>query len=313
MDSLQLLHTFREVADRGSFSRAAVRLRMARPTVSKHVAELERRFEVRLLHRSTRAVSLTDAGRVLLDRSGPLIEMAAMTRAEVRGHASQPRGRLRVTVAHGLESTGLTDILGAFIRAHPDVHLALQMTNRRVDMVQDGCDLALRVGRLRDENLIVRRLARVEWVTCASPHYWARAGSPAHPDELHRHGILGLTRPGGTVELPFLIDGQECSIAMQARMEADEPSILLRLALQGLGVVSLPDAIARPHLERGTLVPVLDAFRPRDIWFHAAYVERRHRSAALRTLLAFLESRIALHAIASEPGEASRCDTAACI
>jgi DNA-binding transcriptional LysR family regulator len=313
MDSLQLLHTFREVAARGSFSRAAVRLRMARPTVSKHVAELERRFDVRLLNRSTRAVSLTDAGQVLLDRSGPLIEMAAMTRAELRGRASHPRGRLRLTVAPGLEHSGFPDILGAFVAAHPDVHISLHVTNRAVDLVRDGWDLALRVGRLRDENMIVRRLARVDWAMCASPAYWARAGVPRHPDELHGHGILRLTSLHGVADVPVRVDGQERDIAAQTRVEADDPSALLRMAVDGLGIVSGPADLARPHVERGALVPVLAEFMPRDIWFHAAYVQRRHQSAAMRTLLGFLESRIALQAIAQEPKQSADREPAGCL
>ncbi|MDM0012598.1 LysR family transcriptional regulator [Variovorax sp. J22P168] len=301
MDSLQLLHTFREVAARGSFSRAAVRLRVSRPTVSKHVAELERRFDVRLLHRSTRAVSLTDAGQVLLDRSEPLVEMAAMAGAELREHASRPRGRLRIAVSHGLDFTGLPDILSKFMTDCPDVHLGLHVTHRQDDLAQDGCDLALRVGRLRDENLIVRRLARVDWVVCASPQYWARSRMPAHPEELHRHELLGLSSGQGPIELPFQENGKACRLQLQSRMQADEASLLLPMALQGFGAVSLPVAIVRPHLENGALVSVLEDFMPRDIWFHAAYAQRRHHSAALRSLLGCLESGLALRAMASEP------------
>jgi DNA-binding transcriptional LysR family regulator len=290
MDSLHLLYTFREVAALASFSRAAARLRISRPTVTKHVAELEKRFDVRLLNRSTRAVSLTNAGQILLDCSEPLVEMAELTNAELRGHARHPQGRLRVAVPYGLDRTGFPHVLGQFMQAYPDVHVELHVTNRVIDLVQEGCDLALRVGRLRDENLIVRRLARVNWVLCATPQYWARKGMPVRPDELLAHAILGFAGPGGTTDLPFCANDEGYSLPVQTRMEADDPALLLSMALEGLGVASLPWALARPHLERGALVPVLGEFMPRDIWFHAAYVQRRHNSAALRTLLNFLES-----------------------
>lgn len=298
MDSLQLIHTFREVAARGSFSRAATRLRISKPTVSKHVAELEKRFDVRLLNRSTRAVSLTDAGQVLLERSAPLIEMAALTRAELQGHASRPRGRLRVTAPYGLERTAFPDILGEYMRSHPDVHISLRVTNGAVDLVEDACDIALRLGRLRNDNLIVRRLARVDWVLCATPQYWARRGMPAQPEDMRTHEVLSFISRAGSALLPFEVDGQACEVPVTSRMECNEPSALVGIALGGLGAVAVPAVLARPHLERGALVPVLRDFMPRDIWFHAAYAQRRHNSAALRSLLGFLERRIAAPALA---------------
>ncbi len=294
MDSLQLIKTFREVAARGSFSRAALRLGFSRPTVTKHIAELEKRFNVRLLNRSTRAVSLTAAGQLLLERSAPLIEMAASTRAELQEFADRPRGRLRVTVPYGLEQSAFPAILGEFIRSHPEVHVSLHVTNDEVDLVEDGCDVALRLGRPGNQNLIVRRLAQVDWTLCATPAYWARRGLPKRPEDMRRHDVLSFESAGNGAVLPFEIDGMPIQVPVESRMSANEATALMGLALQGLGVVALPAALAQPHLGRGALVPVLESFMPTDIWIYAAYAQRRHNSAALRTFLGCLERQAAL-------------------
>ncbi len=168
MDGLDLLKAFREVAERGSFSRAATVLGTSKATVSKYVAQLEERFGVRLLNRSTRAVSLTDAGQLLLERSKPLMEMVELTQTELQEHAGHPRGRLRITAPHGFAQSAFPTVLGEFMKTYPDVHVSLHLSNRVIDLVEEGVDIALRLGRIRDENLIVRRLRQMELVLCAS-------------------------------------------------------------------------------------------------------------------------------------------------
>src|SRR5215469_3518870 len=141
MDGLDLLKAFREVAARGSFSRAAIVLGMSKANVSKYVAQLEERFGVRLLNRSTRSVSLTDAGHLLLERSTPLMEMVELTQSELQEHAGNP---------HGLSQGKLPGLIGEFMSAYPDVHLSLHLSNRVIDLVEEGVDIALRLGRIRD-------------------------------------------------------------------------------------------------------------------------------------------------------------------
>ena len=225
-------------------------------------------------------------------RSAPLIDMAALTRSEMQSYANRPRGRLRVSAPYGLERTAFPDILSDYMRGHPDVHISLRVTNARVDLVADGCDLAFRLGRVQDDNLIVSRLVQVDWVLCATPGYWARAGMPRHPDDVRDHDVLSLWSGGGTARVPFEIGGRAHDVPVRSRMESNEPSALIGIALNGLGAVAVPAVMASPHLGRGALVPVLEKFMPRDIWFHAAYSQRRHNSAALRSLLGHMESRV---------------------
>ena len=290
MDTLELIRTFREVASRGSFSMAARSLDVSKANVSKYVAELETRLGVRLFNRTTRTVSLTDAGNLLLARSTPVMEMFELTRLELQQHARQPSGRVRVTAPHGLVQQDLAGLLAGFMRQYPEVHVSLDLTNRMVDMVDEGVDIALRVGRIADSSLIVRKLQLVDFVVCASPAYWEQRGMPEHPDDLADHDALTYSLLGQP-EWRFEIDGQVQSVPVRSRMDATDSGPLLGLALQGLGAVYLPRLMVQHHLDSGALVARLADYSPRDVWLYAAYAQRRHNSAALKALLAWLEDR----------------------
>jgi DNA-binding transcriptional LysR family regulator len=289
MDGLDLLKTFRQVAALGSFSRAAASLGMSKATVSKYVVQLESRFGVRLLNRSTRSVSLTDAGQLLLERSKPLLELVELTENELEEYAGHPRGRLRIAAPHGLVHTSLPTALGEFMAKHPDVHVSLDLSNRIVDLVAEGIDIAVRFGRVKNENLIVRRLLQVELVVCAAPAYWSRRGLPEKPDDMRRHDVLTYSLAGSSPSLPFEVDGEPYAVPVYSRMDANDAVPLVLAALSGLGAVCVPAMMAKAHIERGALVPVLKPYMPRDLWLYAAYSQRRHNSAALRALLDFLQ------------------------
>jgi DNA-binding transcriptional LysR family regulator len=308
MDSFDLLRTFREVAVRGSFSRAATTLGMSKGNVSKYVAQLEERFGVRLLNRSTRSVSLTDAGHLLLERSTPLMEMAKLTKSELEDYAGNPRGRLRITAPHGLSHGRLPGLISEFMLTYPDVHVSLDLSNRVIDLVEEGVDIALRVGPIRDENLIVRRLSRMGFALCASPAYWAKRGLPNKPDDLRRHDVLTYSLAGATPSLPFEVDGKPYRVPVHSRMDANDAAWQIGLALAGLGVIGVPMLMAQPDIERGALVPVLKEYMPTDLWLYAAYTQRRHNSAALRAMLDFLETKVgkpAAHRPAKRTGAVS--------
>ena len=292
MDSLDLIRTFREVAAQGSFSSAARRLDMSKATVSKYVAELETRFRVRLLNRSTRSVSLTDAGALLLERSKPMLEMVELTQAELQERASQPSGRLRISAPHGMGQTTLPTLLAEFMGCYPEVSITLQLSNKVVDLVEDGIDLALRFAPITDANLIVRRLLRMSLVVCATPAYWNQRGRPGHPSELERHDALTISQLGLHPQWRFEVGGKPVSVAVHSRMDASDIAPLVQVALQGRGVVYVPALLVQPHLDAGELEAVLQAHVRGDMWLSAAYLQRRHNSAALRALLDFLETRV---------------------
>jgi DNA-binding transcriptional LysR family regulator len=291
MDRFDLLKTFCEVAARGSFSRTAIALGMSKASVSKYVAQLEERLGARLLNRSTRAVSLTDAGHLLLERSTPLMEMFELTKSEIQEHAGKPRGRLRITAPQGLGHSRLPKLVADFMAAHPDVYVSLDLSNRMIDLVEEGVDIALRLGHIRDDNLIVRRLSRMRLVLCASPAYWARRGLPKKPEDMRRHDVLAYSLAGVTSSLLFEADGKPFRVPVHSRMDTNDADWQVGLALAGLGAICVPMLMAQPDIERGALVPVLQEFMPTDLWLYAAYTQRRHNSAALRAMLDFLETK----------------------
>ena len=292
MDSLDLIQTFREVAQRGSFSAAARALDLSPASVTRYVALLEERFGVRLFHRTTRKVSLTDAGQLLFERSGPVLELVQLTQDELQQRAHKPSGRLTVTAPHGLMHSPVAVALGRFLVRYPEVSLNLQLTNRVIDLAEEGVDMALRVGPIPDANMIVRRLMRIELAVAATPAYWRAHGRPAHPRELGGHRTLSAS-PNHEAPYWRFVDGRErIELALQPHVLATDGAPLLTLALMDLGVIYLPRLALQEHLSGGALEPVLQPFMPRDIWLFAAYAQRRHNSAALTALLDFLAQQM---------------------
>jgi DNA-binding transcriptional LysR family regulator len=292
MDTLELLHAFREVAQRSSFAAAARALDMSPANVSKYVAELEARFRLRLFNRTTRHVSLTDAGHLLYERTGPVVELIELTEDAMLERATRPSGRLNLTAAHGLMQTVLLRMLGEFMARYPDVSLHLRLTNRVVDMAEDGIDLAFRVGPIVENSLIVRRLLNLRMVVAASPNYWRDHGKPAHPGELLHHRTLAMVPPGQAPHWLFCVDGKVLDLPLKPVFTATDSAPLVPLARSGLGVIRgsrvlLADWIAREELE-----PLFGEYSPRDLWFYAAYSQRRHNSAAMNALLTFLETEM---------------------
>jgi len=292
MDSLDLIRTFREVAAHGSFSHAAKKLHMSKATVSKYVAELETRFGVRLLNRSTRSVSLTDAGQLLLERSTPVLEMVELTQAELQERASQPGGRLRISAPHGMGNGEFPSLLADFMRHYPQVTISLQLTNRTVDLAEEGIDVDLRTGPVEDANLIVRKLRPIHMVVCASPVYWKKHGQPEHPRDLAGHEALTSSLLGSQPVWRFDDGGEPIDVPVRSRMDCTEGAPLVRIAMHGFGVIYVPSITVQSHLDNGELIPVLQDYARKDMWLSAAYLQRRHNSAALRALLDFLQMRV---------------------
>lgn len=293
MDSLDLIQTFREVARRNSFSAAARALDMSPANVSKYVAQLETRFGVRLFHRTTRKVSLTDAGQLLYERSGPVLELVQMTASELQERATRPSGRLTVTAPHALAHTGLSTLLGQYLTLYPEVSLNLLLSSRTLDLVEEGVDLAIRVGPIPDQNVIVRRLAQLERVVVASPAYWHTHGVPQNPRELAAHRILNANHGGEPTRWQFNERGKTLEVALQPYVDVNDVAPLPALAAMDLGVIYVARPLVQRQIDAGELVGALEPFIPQDLWIYAVYTQRRHNSAALTALLAFMESEMA--------------------
>lgn len=289
MDSLQLIETFREVARRGSFSATARAQGVSPATVSKAIAQLERRFGLRLLQRTTRKVSLTDAGRLLFERSGALLELIDLTQGELHERATRPSGRLSLTAPHSLMQTDLPLELARFMAEFPDVRVDLHVTDRVVNLAEEGVDLAFRAGRIPDAYIVVRRLSRIQFVAAATPAYWAGHGVPQHPQDLGEHRQLAFGVPGQAPYWNFEVDGKLFALPLNPVFHASSWVALAKLAVQGLGVVWMPARMLGEPIADGRLQAALQEYTPSDFWLYAAYMERRQNSAALRALLDHLD------------------------
>ncbi len=290
MEDLQQLRVFSEVIARKSFTRAAIALGVSKASVTKTVAQLEKDVGVRLLNRSTRSVTPTDAGQTLAQRLVPLFGLIQELNTELSDFAAHPRGRLRVAAPHGLSLSLLGWHIEDFITGHPDVHVSIHLSNRDDDLVMGAIDVALRIGPIEARDAVVRKLQPVPLVLCASPTYWARKGMPSKPEELARHEVLTYSLWDASPRLPFLIDGKTQYMPVRSRLDADDAAPLIALAVKGLGVTCVPEVLARAHLGSGSLVPVLQDAMPLTIWLYATYAHRSHKSAALRAFLDFLTS-----------------------
>lgn len=289
MDRLAVLQTFITVAETGSFTIAAERLGLSRAMASRHVQVLEDRLGVRLLQRTTRRVSTTQAGAVYLERARRLLADFDEAETEVRGERASPRGTLRVNAPVSFGRTHLAATLPAFLARHPGLTVELTVNDRVVDLIEEGYDIAVRIGRLTDSTLVARRLATIAVRLAASPGYLAARGTPAEPADLEGHNWLGYTYSSGHATPRLLhADGRKAALRTSGPLLANNGDILAEVAAGGAGIVLQPDFILRPFLDAGRLVPVLPQWRAPDLGIHAVHHQSRHVAAKVRAFVEHL-------------------------
>lgn len=265
------LLVFARVAELGSFSRAAERLGLPKSTVSRRIAGLEARIGERLLLRTTRRQTLTEFGQELLEHARQVaLEVDAAT--ALRDHRqAAPSGRLRVSMPSGVANLVLSDMLAAFVALHPAITLEVDLSPRRVDLLGEGFDAAVRIGTLPDDALLAaRRLTAFSTGLYAAPGYLAERGEPATPDDLPHHAAVRLLGPDGEAVPWSLTQGtQRWEGVPPGRVAANSPELLIRLACAGAGIAAVPDFFAQPFLQRGELRRVLADWR---LPFHPVWV-----------------------------------------
>lgn len=293
MDRLTVLQTYIAVAETGSFTIAAERLGLSRAMASRHVQTLEDRLGVRLLQRTTRRVSTTQAGTVYLERARRLLADFDEAETEVRGERAAPRGTLRVNAPVSFGRTHLAATLPGFLARHPGLTVELTVNDRIVDLIEEGYDVAIRIGRLVDSTLVARRIASIAVRLAASPGYLAAHGTPAEPADLERHAWLGYmySSAHGTPRL-LHEDGREVTLKAAGPLLANNGDILAEAAAGGAGIVLQPDFILRPFLEAGRLVPVLPRWRGPDLGIHAVHHQSRHVAAKVRAFVEHLAASL---------------------
>ena len=277
MDRLVAMEAFVRAADGRSFSQAARQMRLSRSVVSRHIASLEGALGARLLQRTTRTLTLTEAGRLYLERARRVLAEIDDAERSVGQLSDAPRGQLRVSAPMSFGFLHLAPAIPAFLARHPDVTVDMSLTDRFVDLVDEGFDVAVRIGRLRDSSLVARRLAPSRLVVCGSPDYLARRGVPRAPEDLAGHECLHNTNvadqwsfamPGGGVRM----------VEVSGRLTANNGDALQAAARAGAGLVYLPSFIVGDDLQAGRLVSVLDAFTMVGATVNAVYPHGRHLS-----------------------------------
>ncbi|AUH50534.1 LysR family transcriptional regulator [Chromobacterium sp. ATCC 53434] len=287
MDRLTAMQVFAEVAQLGSFTAAGDKLDMSRPMVTRYVDELEQWLGARLLQRSTRKVTLTDAGLTCLARCQQMLELAAEVRADASQRDGQVRGLLRVAASTSFGLAVLGGVIAEFGELHPQLRVDLQLGDRTVNLIEERIDLAIRITNEPDPGLVGRRLCDCLSLLVASPSYLARHGTPREPQELERHRCLSYSNFGRS-EWRLRRGGQESRVRVAGNISANEASALLSAALAGAGVSLQPSYLAAPHVRRGELVALLPEWQPAVLGIHALYPSRRLLPLALRSLLDFL-------------------------
>ena len=279
---------FTAVAEQASFSAAARRLGLSTSAVSREIARLEDRLQTRLLHRTTRRVELTDAGRDFLARCRRLIDERDEALAAVQPDDQAPRGLLRMTCSVSYGERFIAPAVNAFARQNPELRIELDLDNRLRDLVGDGYDLAVRFGHLTDSRLMARRLASRRLILCASPDYLARRGAPRDLSEIASHnGLIGSSE-----HWRFTEAGREVSLRPSGRWRCNSGAAVLDAALQGLGLCQLPDFYVAEALSAGALVSLLDEARPPDEGVWAVHPPPRHVPPKVRAMIDWLHDRL---------------------
>lgn len=285
------LLAFVRSVETGSFSSAARTLGTTPSAVSKSVAKLEARLETRLLQRSTRSLSLTDEGAAYYERVSRLVRELDEADDAVQG-APLPRGSLRVSAPIDLGRLVLAQLAGRFVDRFPGVRLELLLTDRNVDLVREGVDVAVRIGPLADSALIARTLGHVKFVACAAPGYLHAHGTPTRLDDLKRHNCLRYLSSGRPIDWVFLDGGMPKTVAVTGSFDTDDGGALIAAACAGAGVAYVFRFQAQAHFSTGHLSPVLGQYDAPSLEVYAVHAYSRHVSPRVRAWIDFLREHL---------------------
>lgn len=288
---------FAKVVEQGSFARAAQRLDLSTSAVSRHVAHLEAHLNVRLLNRTTRKLSLTESGRAFHERAVQLLSDLEEAEAAVTASALAPRGTLKLTCAITFGERHVAPAIAAFGAKHPQLRFDVELSDRMVDLVEEGFDLGIRIGASSSQALIARRVGQTQLVCCASPDYLARHGTPRVPRDLTQHRCNTYSYLSIRDVWRFRDKtGAEQAVRISGPVNANNGRFLAEIAASGMAISLEPDFIVGDELASGRLVPLLTDFRPPPAPIYAVYPSRRHLSAKVRAFVDFIAERFASEA-----------------
>lgn len=311
MDKFEAMRVFCKVVEHGSFAAAADKLGQSTSAVSRWVAQLEQHLQVRLLHRTTRRIGLTESGRAYFERAAQLLQELDEVEAAVGEQAEQAKGTLKITTSVGLAMSHLAPAMAAFRRQHPELQFNVSLTGRVVDLVEEGFDLALRVGSSGNPNNVARHIGETTILYVASPGYLAGAPPLQTPADLRSHPCITYEHDSDQHVWRFIDpQGETHAIRIGGGPHTDSGDLALEMAAQGLGIGTGPCFIARPYLQSGRVVRVLSHYRTEVLNIYAVYPTRKHLSAKVRIFVNFFEQWLQQNGQANSSSELSECFTA---
>ncbi|HEX7968663.1 MAG TPA: LysR family transcriptional regulator [Stellaceae bacterium] len=291
MNRLDDMALFVRLVDAGSFTAAAERAGLSKSLLSRRIAALEDRLAARLLNRTTRRLSVTETGAGFYERSKRILTEVEEAETLAGCDDAEPRGTLRVAAPMSFGMRHLSPAFADFLRSHAELSVELDLNDRFVDLASEGHDLAVRVGRLPDSNLVARKLAPSRMAVVASPAYVAAHGKPATPGDLVGRPLLSYSNRSMADEWRFTGLGDRLAGRLTQRMSANNGEVLLDAAVAGLGIAALPTFIASPALARGDLLRLLERHPIEESGIYALYLPNRHLSAKVRRFVDFLAER----------------------
>ncbi|HEY3179031.1 MAG TPA: LysR family transcriptional regulator [Casimicrobiaceae bacterium] len=294
MDRFLALSVFAKVVEQGSFARASQRLEMSTSAVSRHVADLEAHLDTRLLNRTTRRLSLTETGRAFHERCVQLLADLVEAEETVTAATVVPRGTLKLTCSISFGVRHLAPAIADFATRHPQLRFDVELSDRAVDIVDEGIDLAIRIGDIGSRSLIARKIGVTQLVCCAAPSYLARHSAPKTPADLAAHACLSYEYSRERNTWRFRDSrGNEHEVRIAGPAHSNNGQMLCALAVAGMGVHLEPDFIVAPDVRAGRLATLLPGYTPPSIDIYAAYPSRRHLSMKVRAFVDFLVTRFA--------------------
>jgi DNA-binding transcriptional LysR family regulator len=295
MDRLTSFRVFREVVESGSFVAAAERLSMSPPMASKHVAQLEKSLGARLLHRSSRHLSLTEAGQAWYEQSGRALDLIDAAEAAIGSKNEAPRGQLRISAPVWCATPRFADVLAGFRARYPEVLVDMHLENRKVDLAADGYDLALRATEEPSPALIARPLCRLQFHVVASPDFIAKAGwggVPEHPAELAK---LDAIVPSYVNLESFTLrgpGGRQAPLRLQPVMKSDDTNLTLHAVRAGMGLSFLPEWLVDGDLAQGRLLRLVPDYAVPPVTLFAVYTSRQYMAPKLRSFIDFVSAQL---------------------
>jgi DNA-binding transcriptional LysR family regulator len=304
LDRLTSMAAFVKAADLGSFTAAGTTLGLSSQMVGKHIGALEDRLGTPLLRRSTRRQSLTDAGRLFYERCRIVLAEAEAAEALVEDMSATPRGRLRISAPVAFGACRLAPTVTDLLRLHPELEIELTLTDRYVDMIDEGYDAVLRLGPIGDTSLVARELALHDQIVCAAPDYLSTRGEPETPADLERHDCLAFVNWSGLpyAEWRFTRDGVAHPIPIRSRFQVNDGRVLVAAAIAGHGIILQPTAVVGDAIAAGQLVPILKGYAPPARPLYLMFAKRVPQPPKLRTCIDHVIAAFGAGAPGDKPG-----------